>query len=171
MSPVRRQLAAAAVALAVLTAGCSNDMSDLMTYVDQVKTRPGGRIEPLPQIKPYETHAYSAEDLRSPFQPDLPQQRSSGGGPQPDDTRNKEYLEQFPLDSLRMVGTVEQNSQTFGLVRTVDGLVHRVLPGNYLGQNDGRIVSISPSEIAVAELVPDGIGGFFQRQAAIGLTD
>ncbi len=161
---------AIAVGLAALAA-CSNDMSDLMTYVDEVKTRPGGRIEPLPQIKPYETHAYAAAELRSPFQPDLPQERSTGGGPRPDDTRNKEYLEQFPLDSLRMVGTVVQSGETFGLVRTVDGLVHRVLPGNFIGQNDGRIVAISASEISVTELVPDGIGGFFQRQAAIGLSD
>ncbi len=70
-----------------------------------------------------------------------------------------------------MVGTVVQSGETFGLVRTVDGLVHRVLPGNFIGQNDGRIVAISASEISVTELVPDGIGGFFQRQAAIGLSD
>ena len=168
---MRRIGALIVLSATALTAGCSNDMSDLMTYVDQVKTRPGGRIEPLPQIKPYETHSYAAEELRSPFQPDLPQQRSTGGGPRPDDTRNKEYLEQFPLDSLRMVGTVVQEGRTYGLVRTSDGLVHRVVPGNYVGQNDGQIVTISDSEISVTELVPDGIGGFFQRQGAIGLSD
>ena len=158
-----------AAGLMLALAGCGGDMDDLLAYVDEVKARPGGRIEPLPQIKPYETFAYEAESQRSPFVPDTQQAAGQPTGPRPDTTRNKEFLEQFPLDTLAMVGTLEREGKTYGLVQTQDGLVHRVLPGNYVGQNDGRIVTISSAEIEVEELVPDGIGGFFKRSAAISL--
>ena len=92
-------------------------------------------------------------------------------GPKPIQDRNKEYLEQFPLDTLTMVGTLARDGRTFGLVQTQDGMVHRVIPGNYVGQNDGRIVAISSAEISVEELVADGIGGFYTRAAEIALND
>ena len=158
------------VLLALGLGACGGNMDDLLGYVDEVKARPGGRIEPLPQIKPYQTFTYSAETMRSPFVPD--RQAAAAGaatGPRPDTNRAKEYLEQFPLDTLSMVGILERSGQTYGLVQTGDGLVHRVLPGNFVGQNEGRIVSISEAEIEVEELVPDGIGGFFKRSAAISL--
>jgi len=158
-----------ALASALVLSGCSNDMSDLTAYIEQVKAKKGGRIEPLPQIKPYETFQYSADNLRSPFVPDRPQVAARPTGPRPVANRNKEYLEQFPLDTLSMVGTVNLGGQNFGLIQAQDGLVHRVLTGQYLGQNEGRVVTISSSEIRVEELVPDGIGGFFKRSAAIGL--
>ena len=155
--------------LALVAAGCGGDMDDLMSYVDEVKARPGGRIEPLPQIKPYQTYAYEAGNRRSPFVQERGTASSVASGPRPDARRAKEYLEGFPLDTLDMVGTLEREGRTYGLLQTQDGLVHRVLPGNYVGQNDGRVVSISESGIEVEELVPDGIGGFFKRSAAIGL--
>jgi type IV pilus assembly protein PilP len=156
---------------ALSVAACAGGSADLLEYIDEVKARPGGRIEPLPQIKPYDTFAYQASDLRSPFMPDQPNAPGNITGPQPLENRNKEYLEQFPLDTLNMVGTLDKSGKIFGLVQTQDGLVHRVIAGNYLGQNDGRIVAISDAEISLEELVPDGIGGFFKRSAAIGLTD
>jgi type IV pilus assembly protein PilP len=156
--------------MSLLALACGGDVDDLRAYIDEVKARPGGRIEPLPQIKPYETYQYTAQNMRSPFVPDLPQIAQQGPtGPTPVKNRNKEFLEQFPLDTLSMVGTLEREGKTFGLVQTQDGLVHRVLPGNYVGQNEGRIVAVRDSEIEVEELVPDGIGSFFKRSAAIGL--
>jgi type IV pilus assembly protein PilP len=155
--------------VAITVAGCGGDMDDLLAYVDEVKARRGGRIEPLPQIKPYETFTYRADNLRSPFLPDSPAASASTTGPRPDTRRSKEFLEQFPLDTLSMVGTLAREGRTYGLLQTQDGLVHRVLPGNYVGQNDGRIVAVNDAEIEVLELVPDGIGGFFKRSAAIGL--
>lgn len=152
-------------------AACAGGSADLLEYIDDVKARPGGRIEPLPQIKPYDTFAYQASDLRSPFMPDQPNAPGNIAGPQPVENRNKEYLEQFPLDTLDMVGTLDRSGKTFALVQTLDGLVHRVIAGNYLGQNDGRVVAISDAEISLEELVSDGIGGFFKRSAAIGLSD
>jgi type IV pilus assembly protein PilP len=155
--------------VAITVAGCGGEMDDLLAYVDEVKARRGGRIEPLPQIKPYETFTYRADNLRSPFLPDSPAASASPTGPRPDARRSKEFLEQFPLDTLIMVGTLAREGRTYGLLQTQDGLVHRVLPGNYVGQNDGRIVAVNDAAIEVEELVPDGIGGFFKRSAAIGL--
>lgn len=155
--------------LALTLAACGGDMGDLMTYVDEVKARPGGRIEPLPQIKPYQTFVYEAGQRRSPFVEESGEVSGTAEGPRPDTSRPKEYLEGFPLDTLEMVGTLERDGRTYGLVQTQDGLVHRVLPGNYVGQNDGRVTRVLESGIEVEELVPDGIGGFFKRSAAIGL--
>jgi type IV pilus assembly protein PilP len=171
MKTVNHILKTLAVAAAVaLLAGCAGANDDLLTYIDQVKAKPGGRIQPLPQIKPYETFAYEAETVRSPFAPDTASARSSAG-PRPEANRPKEYLEQFPLDTLKMVGTLKRNGAVFGLLRTKDGMVHRVVSGNYIGQNDGRVTTVTDGEVRVEELVPDGIGGFYKRSAAIALAD
>jgi len=154
--------------------GCSGDMDDLDSYINEVKARPGGRIDPLPEITPYEVFTYVAdtEGLRSPFVPDSPQAAAGPtGGARPDLERSREFLEQFPLDTLNMVGTLEIGNATFGLVQTNDGLIHRVSPGNYVGQNDGRITAVTESEIQVVEIISDGIGGYLERDAAIGLSD
>ncbi len=156
---------------AVVMTGCGSGQSDLEEYIDKVKARPGGRIEPLPQVKPYETFAYEADNLRSPFAPDRPAGRAGAAGPRPEATRPKEYLEQFPIDTLSMAGTISQASNTYGLVQTQDGLLHKVRPGNYIGQYDGRVVAVTPSEIQIEELVPDGIGGFYKRSAAIAIDN
>jgi type IV pilus assembly protein PilP len=157
----------------VLLSACAGDMDDLDQYINEIKARPGGRIEPLPEITPYEVFTYvaDAQGLRSPFVPDTPQASGSTGGARPDLDRSREYLESFPLDSLGMVGTLYIGETMYGLVRTSDGLIHRVVPGNYLGQNDGRITEISESEIALVEIISDGIGGYIERDAAVSLTD
>ncbi len=156
----------------MVVAGCSRDMSDLEAWVAEVKQRPGGRIEPLPQIKPYETFEYAADDLRSPFEPEVDQTAvSSNTSIRPDTTRNREYLEQFPLDTLRMVGTLNSGGSTYALLQTSDGLVHRVRPGNHIGQNEGRILSVTESEITLIEIVPDGLGGYIERPAAVALSE
>jgi type IV pilus assembly protein PilP len=125
----------------------------------------------LPQVQPAPTFAYEAGTRRSPFVADAPQRRRTGPGAVdgPDPNRPREFLEQFPLDTLRMVGTLEAGGSFFGLVQDKDGLVHRVLPGNHLGQNDGKIQRITQSSIELVEIVPDGLGGYFERPAAVAL--
>ncbi len=162
------------LALALSLAACGADMDDLDQYINEIKARPGGRIEPLPEITPYEIFTYvaDAQGLRSPFVPDTPQATgSAAGGARPDPDRSREYLESFPLDTLGMVGTLYIGETMYGLVQTADGLIHRVVPGNYMGQNDGRITDISESEITLVEIISDGIGGYIERDAAIGLSD
>lgn len=159
----------------VALGACSGDMDDLDQYINTIKARPGGRIEPLPEITPYEVFTYiaDAEGHRSPFVPDSPQAAAgmAAGGTRPDPERSREFLEQFPLDTLRMVGTLQLGETHFGLVQTSDGLIHRVVPGNYMGQNDGRIVTVNESEIELVEIISDGIGGYLEREAAVGLAD
>ena len=164
--------------LVLISAGliaCSGDNDDLDEYITEVKLRPGGRIDPLPEIAPYEIFTYiaDAEGLRSPFIPDTPQAivGSAAAGMRPDLDRSREFLEGYPLDTLRMVGTLDIAETVYGLIQTSDGLIHRVVPGNYMGQNDGRITNISESEVGLVEIISDGIGGYVERDAAIGLSD
>ncbi len=158
---------------AIALAACGGDMDDLDRYINDTKAKPGGRIDPLPEITPYEVFTYiaDAQGMRSPFVPDTPQSAGGTGGARPDLDRSREYLESFPLDTLGMVGTLYLGDTMYGLVQTADGLIHRVVPGNFLGQNDGRITEISESEIALVEIISDGIGGYIERDAAVGLAD
>lgn len=163
------------LSLAVVSmTACGGDNDDLDQYINEIKARPGGRIDPLPEVTPHEIFTYvaDAEGVRSPFVPDVPQAAAGAGvGLRPDEGRSREFLEDFPLDSLRMVGTLDIDQTVYGLVQTSDGLIHRVVPGNYMGQNDGRITDISESEIDMVEIISDGIGGYIERDAAISLSD
>jgi len=161
-----------AAAMLVLSA-CGRGMDDLNAYIDEVKARPGGRIEPLPEIAPPPTHTYTARTagMRSPFRPDEPQVSRDTGVGAPDRDRPREYLEQFPLDTMRMVGSLDMGDARYALVQTQEGLVHRVSPGNYMGQNDGRVLEISGSEIRLVEIVADGMGGYMERPASVALRE
>lgn len=165
------------IAICLGLTGCSmGDTQDLQTYVQDVRNRQQSRIEPLPEFKPYETFLYQANDLRSPFDaggPVLAEQAIPGSGSNihPDSNRPREPLEEFPLDTLRMVGTLEQKGQSWGLVVTSDGTIHRIQPGNYAGQNHGKIKEITEYEIALTEIVPDGLGGWIERPATLALSE
>ena len=164
------KLVLCALALASL-AGCSGDLDELQKQIADIRSRPGERIEPLPEIKPYEAFVYSVATMRSPFVPSAPAGIDLTTSLRPDVKRAREFLEQFPLDTLRMVGTLELQGRKYGLVQGKDGLVHRVLPGQFLGQSDGRITSITASKIALIQIVPDGVGGYIERPAALALTE
>jgi type IV pilus assembly protein PilP len=166
-----RAFAVTAVVLSLSACGRGNE--DLRTYIDEVKARPGGRIEPLPPVHPAPTFAYEPGDRRSPFVADAPQRRVStdpNAVASPDPNRPREFLEQFPLDTMHMVGTLADKRSNYGLVRTADGLVHRVTVGNHLGQNYGRIVAVTDSEIRLVEIISDGLGGYLERPAKIALA-
>jgi type IV pilus assembly protein PilP len=158
-----------AVVLAGALNGCSGRDGDLDRFIETTKNEPGGRVEPLPEVKPYEAYNYADQELRSPFIPG-----GSGGANanlRPDSHRNREYLEQFSLDTLKMVGTLNLSGNHFGLVATRDGRVHRVVIGEHIGTNDGKITDISASKIALVEIIPDGLGGYIERPAALALNE
>jgi type IV pilus assembly protein PilP len=167
----------AGVLAAALSACSGNNTQDLQSYVDEVKSRKAARIEPLPEFTPYETHLYQAAGERDPFTPPVnsaPKSQvaqASGDGISPDFNRAREPLETEPLDSLRMVGTLERKGSSWALVRMSDSTIHRVKPGNYVGQNHGKIVQVTESEIELTEIVPDGLGGWMERQAALALSE
>ena len=89
----------------------------------------------------------------------------------PSTRRNREFLEGFSLDTLKMVGTFKVGSSFYGLVQSKDGLVHKVQPGNYLGQNDGKVTEITGGKISLVEIIPDGLGGYIERPASLALAD
>lgn len=144
------------------------DASNLQKWVAEVKKRPAPALEPLPVMQQFETFEYAAQSLRDPFSNAFSLE-SGAGGPRPDPNRRKQPLEDFPLDSLDMVGTLGQGGTLVALVRAPDKVTYRVRPGMYLGQSDGRVTSVSDSKIELVELVPDGAGGWLERPAAISL--
>jgi type IV pilus assembly protein PilP len=172
-SQFRRGAAWAWMLLAGLSMGitaCSSADDELTRFIEDTRKEPGGKVDPLPEVKPYETFVYAAADMRSPFVPGG-SGGSAGAGLRPDSKRNREFLEQFSLDTLKMVGTLKLGGRMYGLVQTKDGLVHRVSDGNYMGQADGKITDITPAKITLTEIVPDGLGGYMERPAALGLYE
>jgi type IV pilus assembly protein PilP len=173
MNTPTRQRLIVSICLAWLAASglaaCSSADDELQRFIDDTKKESGGRVEPLPEMRPAQTFVYADMRLRSPFMPG-----GAGGAnasTRPDVKRNREFLEQFSLDTLKMVGTLKLGGQTYGLIETKDGLVHRVLPGNYIGQSEGKITEITPSKISVREIIPDGLGGYIERSAGIALNE
>ena len=170
MNLIRRLLAAAAI---LTLAGCSSGMADLEQKVNDIKKQKSTAIEPIPQIKQYEAFAYDAAGRRDPFAPVEPKRSSAGfdsNGLRPDLNRNKEPLEEFTLDSLRMVGVIEAGGKSFAMIKAPDKVIHRVTLKDHMGQNYGEIVKVSESEVSLMEIVPDGFGGWMQRPAALALS-
>ena len=151
---------------------CSQDVSDLQTFISETKSKHVGSVKPIPQFKPYESFSYSAGDLRDPFVATADLEDDDGTKTcllNPDSTRPRQPLEVFPLDTLSMVGILEQNDQLWGLIKDPQNVVHRVQIGNYMGQSEGRIIEINESAIFLVEIVPDGIGGYIERDASIAI--
>jgi len=162
------------VVLCMGLAACGGEQfSDLKQFVKDSDNLPHGRIAPLPEVKPYEPFTYDAYNLVDPFKPRKiePPKTAGGGGIQPDLTRRKEPLEAYPLENLRMVGTLQQNKNNFALVKTPDNNLFRVKIGNYMGQNFGLITEISESTIKLKELVQDSSGDWTERLSTMTLID
>lgn len=158
----------------LLLGGCSGEEhSDLREFVKESDKMPGGRIPPLPEVKPYEPFAYNAYDLTDPFKPRKiePPKTTAKGGIQPDFNRQREALEAFPLENLAMVGTLQQKGQVFALIRAPDKGLYRVSSGNYLGQNFGRIVGITETDIKLKEIVQDSGGNWEEKEQALMLQE
>ena len=155
----------------VLLAGCGGEShQDLRAWMADQGKGARGRVDPLPQIKPYEPFAYNAFDLPDPFKPrKIEPTKGAGSKLAPDLTRRREPLEAYPLESLTMVGTLTQGKSTYALVRTPDKDVYQVTAGNYLGQNFGVILGITESEIRMKELVQDGSGDWTERTGTLQL--
>ncbi|MEM7001831.1 MAG: pilus assembly protein PilP [Pseudomonadota bacterium] len=158
-----------------LLAACSpnRDYSDLQAFMKQEDERKGGRIEPLPPIKTVAPFSYQVGNLRSPFEPPIVVRkvdRASGPQVTPDFNRVKQYLEQFAISQLSMVGTLAQFNQNFALVRDTEGGVHRVQTGDYLGRDHGRVLTVDEASIDLIEIVPDGSGGWVERARTVALA-
>ena len=165
------------VLLSLLTACSEHDHQDLYDYVNQVKARPAERIPPLPVFKPYETFTYGASTFRDPFK--MFDHESSVAVTDhkitallaEHENRNKETLEQYPLDTLKFVGQLERADNKWAIVTSPDNVVHRVKVGNYMGNNYGKIVKVDEEKIYIIEIIPDGMGGWIEREAALSLME
>ena len=160
----------------VMAGGCARgitstpgDAPNLESWIADVKARPAPPLDPLPVMQQLETFEYAAQTLRDPFSDAW--NNAEGGGLRPDPDRRKETLEQYPLDSLDMVGTIGTGGGLVALVMAPDRVTHRIRPGAYLGQSDGRVTSVREDKIELVELVPDGAGGWLERPASIALED
>ena len=153
-------------------AACSGQ-DDLHQWVAEQKAQKGAPLPPLPVIKTFETFVYQDQDKRDPFSPGPTEAASSlnGPGPHPDQNRVREPLESFPLDSLKMVGTLGKAGSAEALIKDPQGVIHPVHDGNYLGQNYGHVTNITEDHINLVELVPNGTGGWMERDATIALGD
>ena len=159
------------IALAVL-ASCSSEIDELKSFVRDSEKGLPRRIDPLPPVKPFEPFTYEGFDLPDPFKPrklSAPKE-GGGGGIAPDLNRRKEPLEAFPLEQLKMVGTLSQNKETYALVRA-DKTLYRVKKGNYMGQNFGLITDVTESEIKLKEIVQDSAGDWAERQSVLPLLE
>ncbi|MES2353746.1 MAG: pilus assembly protein PilP [Pseudomonadota bacterium] len=151
--------------------GCSGERyQDLQDYMKEAETTIPRKIEPLPEMKAYTPFEYAAFDLPDPFRPRKLTPTKSEGGLQPDLNRRKEPLEAYPLESLKMVGTLEKHKEFFALVKA-DNTVYRVKKGNYMGQNFGLITDIGDTEVKLKEIVQDAAGDWTERVSTIQLID
>jgi len=173
MTPIR-YIALSVLLLGLNGCGSSDEFSDLDAYMNEVRLRPAGRIEPTPTFRSFPTFTYSAANLRSPFsrqvRVDLAGQQRGSRNVKPDPNRVKQYLEGFNIEQFEMVGTISNASGSFALLRGAGG-VHRLKVGDYLGRNDGRIVAISATQVDVVEIVPDGEGAWLERPRTIPLKE
>ena len=169
---MKRHLPVLALACFGLASCGSERHSDLKDFVKASDNLPHTRIEPLPDVKPYEPFTYDAYSLIDPFKPrKIEPPKSAGGGIQPDLTRRKEPLEAYPIENLRMVGMLQQNKANYALVKSPDNNLFRVKIGNYLGQNFGLITDISETTIKLKEIVQDSGGEWTERVSTMTLID
>ena len=160
------------VALAMLATSCSSEIDELKTFVRDSEKGLPRRIDPLPPVKPFEPFTYEGFDLPDPFKPRklTPPKEGGGGGLAPDLNRRKEPLEAFPLEQLKMVGTLSMANEMYAIVRA-DKTLYRVKKGNYMGQNFGLITEVTESEIKLKEIVQDSAGDWAERQSVLPLLE
>ncbi|MGE0810384.1 MAG: pilus assembly protein PilP [Immundisolibacter sp.] len=161
----------------LVLAGCSSKDAELKTWMDQVRAEEKVTIEPLPVLKPYEPFVYKRDELKDPFLDTLTEQKTENvadaglDGVRPDLNRRKEALEAYPLDALRMVGTLARGDSLWALIQAPDQTISRVSVGNYLGENYGRITDVADSRVNLMEMIPNGTGGWTERPAAVEIVE
>lgn len=175
MMTVRNKFAAFSVFSVLLLAGCSASFEDVQSQMEAIRQKPRGKVDPPPEFNPMPTFTYAAHQLRSPFAPPVSAEQlqiSSGKKVEPDLTRPQEYLERFNLEALRLRGTLQKpGGPLFALIEDSNGGVQRVKVGNYIGKNQGRVVEISPNQVAIVEIVPDGRDGWVERPRSLTLSE
>jgi type IV pilus assembly protein PilP len=157
----------------LLLASCSSELDDLKSFIRESEKNAPRKIDPLPTVKPFEPFTYEGFDLPDPFKPRklaAPKEGGGAGGIAPDLNRRKEPLEAYPLEQLKMVGTLSQLSEMYALVRA-EKTLYRVKKGSYMGQNFGLVTDITEGDIKLKEIVQDSAGDWAERQSVIPLLE
>lgn len=161
--------------VSLLLAACGGEeFQDLRDFVQNAGADMRGKVEPPPDIKPYEPFTYENDtNLPDPFKPRKTDARKAGGLGlnQPNLDRPKEELEDFPLESLSMVGYLSQRNVGYAVIRSSEGRIYRVKTGNYIGQNFGQIVSVTETQIKIKEMVQDSAGDWSERESTLQLVE
>ncbi|MCC2638763.1 MAG: type fimbrial biosis protein PilP [Moraxellaceae bacterium] len=156
-------------------AGCSAGFEDVESQMEAIRQKPRGRVDPPPEFTPMPTYTYAAHQLRSPFAPPVNVEllvSSLGKTVEPDLNRPQEYLERFSLEALRFKGTLQRpDGPLFAILEDGNGSSQRVKVGNYLGKNQGKIVDITPTQVSIVEIVPDGRDGWVERPRSLTLSE
>lgn len=159
----------------LLLTGCGGEeFQDLRDWVKNAGADMRGKVEPPPDIKPYEPFTYDNDTaLPDPFKPRKPDARNSNrtGQNQPNLNRPKEELEDFPLESLKMVGFLSQRGIGQAVIRSAEGKVYRVKAGNYIGLNFGQVISVTETELKIKEMVQDSVGDWTERESSLLLAE
>ncbi len=172
--------AATAVSVALLLAACSSSgQEELQAWMSQQRAQTRPKVEPIPEPKKFTPEAYTQEGSIDPFsnqkltqalKRESSQSTSNAALVAPELARRKEPLESYPLDAVQMVGSMVKQGRPVALVR-VDNLLYRVHPGNYLGQNFGKITKVAETEMTLREIVQDATGEWIERTATLQLQE
>ncbi|AWL27775.1 pilus assembly protein PilP [Acinetobacter defluvii] len=161
------------ISLAALLVGCDSRIDAVNQQMAAIRSQPPLPIEPAPTFDPVPSFNYSAQQLRSPFLPSSLANElkiMSGKRVYPNFSRQPQPLESYALETLSFKGSMKSNNgKIVGLIQTPDKEVERVQTGNYLGMNQGRIISITPTRIDLLEIVPDGRDGYIERPRSLVL--
>lgn len=172
MNKVNRQIMMLLLSALLVACEGGSSYSDLEAFVSTAGEGLAGHVDPLPAVKTYESFTYTAFDIPSPFAPRKNEQvQHVSSDLQPDLNRRKEFLESYPLESLQMVGSLEQNEIFYGVIKSPEGTLYRVAVGNYLGQDFGQIRQISESEIRLREIIQDGVNEWTERVSTLMLKN
>ena len=163
------------IAVSLMLVGCGGEeFQDLRDFVSNAGADMRGKVPPPPEVKPYEPFNYdNSTAIQDPFKPHKMDLKNSGriGQNQPNLDRPKEELEEFPLESLRMVGYLQRAHVGYGVIRSADGRLHRIKAGNYVGMNFGQVISVTDTEIKVKEMVQDSAGDWSERESSLQLVE
>lgn len=154
----------------LLSSCSSNNMTDLEQYVKNQRNKPHGKIQPLPKAKAYSVYTYKEDELRNPFVMVKDDKSKTPIEVCPQVTRSKTELETVPLDTLTLVGSMEQDGERWALVKDRESIVHRLKRGEYMGQNNGRITRITESEVVLQEMVSNLVTGCQKRQTTLAIA-
>jgi type IV pilus assembly protein PilP len=158
----------------LLVACGGEEFEDLQDFVKNSGADLRGQVDPAPEIKPYEPFPYdNSAALPDPFKARKQEIKNAGGSGlnQPDLARPRQELEEFPLESMKMVGYLQKGNVGNAIIRSSEGKLHRVKAGNYIGMNFGQITSVTETEVKIKEMVQDGAGDWLERESRLQLAE